>query len=362
RAGDQLSARSARRSPTAAAQARALAEAHARGDRAAHLVRLSERAAELAARYWEHHCRQQGPVPHPSALSPVSATTERDRASARVRSLPAIAPDFGPNSDRALIPAALPIHAVLAAYSNAQSGATAWLADATQLPTFTYAQPSGTTSVQVRPTIGEPLASDRVIQALREQVVRRFSDLDGDVFLSLLAQAMTATPPPAASRAERAGQRSAAPGSLMARQAASSATASTWITSATVLDFRGIRPMRRDEHAAEDDALPQRRGHRRGDLEEGARWVGRVRNTWVTTHQAIVPASLGQAGAHGGKGGEAGTRSRRRRLLQSRQSPLVVIHEVIRERDLGAALHKMPGQQVQESLAVAWRYEIGAWL
>ncbi|HUY75536.1 MAG TPA: hypothetical protein VMV29_02120 [Ktedonobacterales bacterium] len=279
-------------------------------------------------------------------------------------------PVFGPDSQQVAIPSALPVQAVLAAYSNAHSGADRWSdpEDVQQPPSFVYDKPAGTTVLQIRPQdqdVPDRVVDERVVRLLWRQV-RALSDLDGDVFLATLAQAMAAP-------ADEKGN--------------------VWITGGQILDYRGIQPiMKRDYPGG-----PLRRaGHRHEDLAKIADCVQRMTNTWITVRQALDEHVV------------SGKRTRKKRRLLTLESRLIQVGEVIRQRDLmdifedpppappsttpgnpsassapssletaeghgrddsvtsGRASRQLaqalPSPLPPESITIAWRYQMGTWL
>ncbi len=293
-------------------------------------------------------------------LDPSDAGTDVLSGGSGPKTLPAVTAVFGPVSQQVAIPSALPVQAVLAAYSNAHSGADRWSdpEDSQQPPSFVYAKPAGTTVLQIRPTdhdLSDRVVDERVIRSLWRQV-RALSDLDGDVFLATLAQAMAAP-------ADEKG--------------------AVWITGGQILDYRGIQPiMKRDSPGG-----PLRRaGHRHEDLARIAECVQRMTNTWITVRQALEERIV------------SGKRTRKKRRLLTLESRLIQVSEVIRQRDLldilddstsspsmsalsqtGAERSESraestrgettplrqpvrPVGAAQESITIAWRYQMGSWL
>ncbi|GEM_PF-6589062 len=315
------------------------------------LIQLRQYARDLAGAYWRYwqQSAQHGNKP--------------------VRSLPPIVNIF-PDANRAApIPAVPPVHAVLAAYSNAQSGMDGWFsAEDSQLPTFTLVEESGATSVQVRPDESEIAPSSTLIQSLWDQVVSKFSDRDGDVFLALLAQAMAPNPQDLLGNGT-AGDQSL---QMMLRQQSGRnslrgmttppADPSRWITAGLILDYRGIRPIMKRDSA---EAAPRRHGHRTEDLLEVSQCVARMRNTWVTTNQAVtsIEAAAEESGTRRGRPAQGGQRKqakRSRKRVTTRESPLILIHEQIRQHEVDGET----GQQLPDSpsMPIMWRFEIGSWL
>jgi hypothetical protein len=223
----------------------------------------------------------------------------------------------------ALIASALPVQAVIAAYSNAHSGAEQW-SPRKQLPTYAYSREDGTTHIQMRPGDPEAVLDPAMIKSLWEQV-RHLSDIDGDVLLTMIAQAI------AAPHDEKGG---------------------TWITSKAILDYRGIKPITKKENGR-----VRRAGHRQEDLAEVASCISRMSNTWITVEQWIE-GDINQE--------QQKKRSKRqRKYLYTRDSRLIVITDTIRQQELLQGSGSKTSRQVESehpSLSVAWRYQLGSWL
>ncbi len=265
--------------------------------------RTHEIAQQLASLYWALHQRTAG-------LD----------ASPPLRTLPAvpIVVDKG-----ALIASALPVQAVIAAYSNAHSGAEQWSIKK-HLPTYVYSRDDGTTHIQMRPGDPEALLDATTIQSLWEQV-RQLSDIDGDVLLTMIAQAI------AAPQDEKGG---------------------TWITSKSILDYRGIKPITKKENGR-----VRRAGHRQEDLSEVASCISRMSNTWITVEQWIE-GDINQD--------QQKKRSKKqRKYLYTRDSHLIVITDVIHQQELlreSGSQKSRQNEAERPSFAVAWRYQLGSWL
>lgn len=257
-------------------------------------------ARKLAQLYWLAHTSDAQLAPRRSALPSI--------------------PFPGGNTFR--VTAALPVQAALAAYSNAQSGGSQWKENPQKLPTFTYIKEEGTTHVQVRPSGPLTTLDDQTVSALWLQV-RQLSDLDGDVLLALIAQAI-ATPP------DEKGN--------------------VWIKGAQILDYRGIKPKTHREQGGHK----RRAGHRQEDIEDIADCIGHMSNTWLSVRQWI-----GDAETQDGK-----KRKRRDKRLFSQESRLLNITDTIYQYEL--QLPGEPGEQridnTQPPIAIAWRYQLGSWI
>lgn len=323
------------------------------------LAAVRMNAAELAGLYWEYHEQQREErlqhrreatgltspsLPATSQDNVPGAARQDDRnagvAARPSRSLPRIPHVFAQQIALPFPEPSLPVEAVLAAYSNAQSGATSW-GDAAAAPEFLYERPggdvsgAGTAIIQLRPET-EGLQTQDVIEALWKQV-RKFSELDGDVFLCALIQWLAASP----AQRDEAGR-------------------DVWITASQILDYRGIKPIMKREGSAEaaGRAGERRAGHRHEDLERVAQCFAHMRNTWVTLRRQVAEVKV------------TGKRKRRVSRIQTHASALIQIAEIVHQRDVVG----MDAQQVARlsdsdeavshhpALPVAWRYRIGTWL
>ncbi|MDQ6661991.1 MAG: hypothetical protein M3Z24_13640, partial [Chloroflexota bacterium] len=144
------------------------------------------------------------------------------------------------------------VQGVLVAYSNAQQGATEWTIRE-HLPTFISTKAKDMTQVQLRPQNANVIVDEAMMQSLWQQV-RTFSDLDGDVFLALLAQWL------AVPHDEKG---------------------LTWITAEHILEYRGICPRKHKDGSARPT------GHRQEDIAQIAESMNRIRDTHVTVQQWI---------------------------------------------------------------------------
>jgi hypothetical protein len=215
--------------------------------------------------------------------------------------------------------AALPVQAALAAYSNAQSGAGQWREDLQQFPTFTYIKDEGTTHVQVRPYDRNTSLDESTLTALWHQV-SQLSDLDGDVLLAMLAQAI-ATP------ADEKGCH--------------------WIKGTQILDYRGIKPKTHMEKSGQK----RRAGHRQEDLLDIAGCIGHMSNTYITVRQWIGDDEI----AAGKK------RKKARKRLFTQESRLVNITDTIYQYEL-QFVNSAANRAEREPVAIAWRYQLGSWI
>lgn len=225
------------------------------------------------------------------------------------RALPEI-PNVFDSDGLTVISTMMPVQTILNGYSAAPDG---WVPDDAGLPTFRQVTSEHDTILQVRGEGGEQVLDDAGIQALWAQV-REYGDNDGDVFLAMLAQYMTAP-----DDAE-----------------------GVWITSSQILDYRGIQPiMKRDEHGR-----MRRAGHRQEDLIEISRCVARQANQWVQLNSMIADEVT------------APKRGKKAKKRFSHNSRLTVILEDIRQHELALALGGNPAR----TLAIAWRFRMGTWL
>jgi hypothetical protein len=247
-------------------------------------------AKQLAAAYWHEAMRRKG------------------------ADIPYVFDDEGMTR----IPSLMPIHAILSSYSGAQAGKrTGWLSDPEGRPSYQHKTKEHVTTMQIRATEPNTYLDEVRRQQLWQQV-DVLDDLDGDVFLAMLAQFMANPDDPAG----------------------------VWITVDQILDYRGIQPiMKRDEHGVE-----RRAGHRQEDRLEIGRRVERKASQWVLINSVIVDEVEGRTN-------KKGTTPRKKRYTH--ESKQIQIEEVISQEDLfpdpeqPARAGKMP---------IRWRYRMGTWL
>lgn len=250
-------------------------------------------ARTLAAHYWlaEQKAQQQ----------------------ASKRNLPTI-PNVFDNDELAEIATAMPVHAVLSGYSAAQrEGPGGWVPDDAGYPTYRQVKPEHDTILQVRGEDSEQVLDEAGIQRLWAQV-REYSDLDGDVFLTMLGQSLMAPDDPNG----------------------------VWITGSQILDYRGVQP----KTTRDENGRPRRAGHRQEDLLEIARCVGRQANQWIQINSLIADEVT------------APKRGKPQKKRFTRNSKLTVILEDIRQHELTPEIDGNPAP----ALPIAWRYRMGTWL
>ena len=154
-----------------------------------------------------------------------------------------------------VIPQLDPVEGVLLALSNAQREHGGWKV-VNAIPTYTHERPTSTTEVTVRPQDAHVVTGD--ITGQLWQQVRQFNDVDGDIFLALLAQFL-GTPP---DMHDGAG---------------------VWITTQQILEYRGIQPkMNKKERTKAGESTHRRTGHRLEDMQEIAEGMFRIRDTHIT--------------------------------------------------------------------------------
>ncbi len=252
-----------------------------------------EAARQLAERYWSFH---QSEI---KRLSPIR----------EVPSIPHVM-----QQKQALIPASFVMQGVLGAYHNAHSGAKKWSKN--PLPTYVHQVKEEVTSVVLRPHDAEAVG-DAMAESLWRQV-RDFSDLDVDVLLSMLAQAITAS-------GDEQGF--------------------VWISSSQILDYRDIKPKTRRD----SDGSVQVVGHRREDIVAIAASMNRIRDTHVMVRQWTQDET------------SKGKRGRPRKKLLQQESYIVTISDVIREQDLEIGIENSTEQgEKKSSVPIAWRYRPGS--
>lgn len=279
-------------------------------------IQTHQAAQQLAQLYWEFHEH----LVHPTTPS--------------IRTLP----DIPLVIDRgALITSSLPLQAIIASYSNAQSGANRWEKGkelpptirhhtSSELPTFEYRQEDGTTWLQLRPSDPDLILEATTIEPLWEQV-RHLSDSDGDVLLTMIAQAI------AAPHDEKG---------------------CVWITCKAILDYRGVKPIMKKEKNGHE----RRAGHRQEDMAEVARCIKRMTDTWVTIEQWIEEENKQD-------GLKKRSKKKQGKTLFTHDSRLLLVLDEIRQHELQhdqAVESALQKRSFQAPLAVAWRYQLGSWL
>jgi hypothetical protein len=239
------------------------------------------------------------------------------------RNLPATIDAFSsPEKNSTSIWSALPIHAFTHAMSNAASGATRWVEEQIGESRFraSYKQKTGVKDSGSSTTIHvySP-ADEQDVQKARDRVweqIRRSSDLDGDVYLSMIVQLRNS----AHSRDQNGF---------------------TWLVGSQVLDYRGITP--RTEKTESGKVYSA--GHRSEDIEDIAACIQRMRNTRITVDQVIYETTESASG-----------RKRKKTTRFKRESPLFLFGEVITKEELWS---DTPGMNATE---VAWQIKESAWM
>jgi hypothetical protein len=262
-------------------------------------------ARDLAKDYWEWHQSQQPP-------KPAQEDQQRDQQTTTTRreGLPAIPHAF--DTGAASIITAMPIQGYLAAVSNAQEGAYAWQ-DEQGIPTFPYIKDSGRTHIQIRPDERASIAPEMAEKLWAE--VKRLSDLDGDIFLAMLAQLINGP------KDERGY---------------------VWIHAPQILDYRGIQPIKKKS----DSGKVYRAGHRQEDILAVSHAIARFQNTWVKVDQVIIDND------DPGKGKQR----TKRRVQFTKEDRLFNMGSVIRAHELD---FDQPDRAIY---AVAWQYQEADWL
>lgn len=184
---------------------------------------------------------------------------------------------------------------VLEAYS-AGNQPQKWTPSTNQYPTYTRKWASGDVSLQLRPNHAVS-ASEAEIAALWEQV-QALGDEDGDIFLLMLAQALIGEREP--------GKRG------------------VWITSASILDDRGVEPMRKRE-----GGTTRRAGHRQADIERVGKGFARQQSQHIVIRRDIRESDTPKR-----KGSKAKTTSKR---WYESDKPLWIVYETLRQHELPAS-------------------------
>lgn len=243
--------------------------------------------------------------------------------------LPEISDAFG-SDQKALIVSAGPVLAALEAYAHAQT--TDRWSDRDDhgnpdFPTFTTIKGKDRNiyALQIRPRPVEQniehtsaeteiaLLDDTTLHSLWQQV-RELNDLDGDVFLALLAQALVGE---------------------------TDAEGCVWLSAAKILDYRGVTPVTKRQ----ENGRRRRAGHRREDLQKIARCIERMNQQWIIIRQQMRTAKPGNK------------RGVTKRMLTT-EAPLVLIAERQRQHEF-----VLVNDAVRiDTLPVAWRYKMGKWI
>lgn len=212
-------------------------------------------------------------------------------------SVPAVPPVF--RNGLAAMPSCLAVQGLLTAIHHAHSTATGWQRADDGQPSFTFAKRAGTIITSLSPASGT-LSSGEPVSSLW-QATKELTDVDGDVLLAALCQAMVGG-------SDTMGQ-------------------SVWLTADAVLDYRGIAPK-----THRDGLLRQRAGHRAEDRGHIAASMERLDRLWVRLRGVEVM--------------ESRAAGKPRRASHTHESKVLVIAERI--------LH--------DGVPIAWRYAPGAWL
>jgi len=211
--------------------------------------------------------------------------------------IPVVLPVF--RDGLAAMPSCLVVQGLLTAIHHAHPTTMGWQrADGGQ-PSFTFVKRAGTIITSVSPS-HDALPLSGAVSSLW-QTTRELTDLDGDVLLAALCQAMI--------------------GGLDTTEQA------TWLTADALLDYRGITPK-----THRDGALRHRAGHRAEDRAHIAASMDRLDRLWVRLQEVEVM--------------ESQPRARPRRARYTHESKVLVITDRL----------------VQDGLPTAWRYSPGPWL
>jgi hypothetical protein len=247
--------------------------------------RSQEAARQLAMLYWQYH---QG--------------TNTPAAARKIPEGPLVF-----QQGFSFVPASLAVQGVLTAYSNAQSGAAGWQPLEQKL-TYVYKKAEDTAQVELRPT-STIVTADLTAESLWRQV-RKFSDLDGDVLLSVLAQWIAAPH-------DEEGY--------------------VWVTTEQILTYRGIQP----RMYRSSDGVRRPTGHRQEDFEAIDGSMKRIRDTHVTVRQWVKGERV------------PGKRGRPKKRALQLESYILSIPEFFQQQVLDTQ---------EAGVAVAWRCRPGSCL
>lgn len=251
-----------------------------------------EAAGQLAEYYWHRHVHNPvKPATLPKGLADLPAVYRQSRLSQGL-----------------LIPASLGLEAALLAMSNAVEGGKGWQhtdeGEASRLG-FELMREEGAALVSLQSRPLQPTDTQDDINRQLWHRVNSYSDLDGDLLLALLAQAVTIG----------ADERGA-----------------VWITASDILSYRGMTPKTHTTASGEKrDA-----GHRQEDIRDISASIERLRQTHVTVQSWKEPKK---------KGG-------RRRVVRQ-ESYLISISDFLEQESEG---------KQQSPLQIAWYYRPGTCL
>jgi hypothetical protein len=255
-------------------------------------ARAQDAALLLSKHYW--HLHEQG------AVEPIRVPISITDIPSIFRQTPLL------QKKGSLIPATDGLEAALMAISDAHDGAKGWRKH-NELPAYLHKRETSVTAVTIRPDHpgDQNLNTDTVGKQLWNRITK-YSDIDGDVLLAMLAQVVAVGPD------QKGG---------------------TWITLQAVLDYRGILPKR---HKMNEPDKYRDAGHRPEDMRVIAEAVERLREMHLTVQTWREPRKAG---------------GRRRKVTQ--ESYLLLISDFL--------LQTMEGQQRpgEKPLQIAWYYRPG---
>ncbi len=203
----------------------------------------------------------------------------------------------------------------LGAISAAQSGGIDW-DEENNFPTYSRKVDSGMTSVQIRPPdVPSGPILDISYESLR-RLLSTFNDIDGDVLLLMIAEALVQTP-------DERGM--------------------VWISAGKLLDYRGIDPI----YKTNENGIKIRHGHRQEALIRAGESIERLASLWVAVALNIYEDK---------PSGQTKSKKRPPKRAYTRESRLIEISEIIYQ-------HELIGEQniPTNRYPVAWRFRIGPW-
>ncbi len=210
---------------------------------------------------------------------------------------PTVAPAF--RNGTAAVPSCLAVQGILTAIHHAYPQAAGWTLSRDGHPSFTFAKRAGTIVTSLSPPHDAPRAGETL--ASLWQTTKELTDLDGDVLLAALCQAMARAP-------------NATQGAI-------------WLTADAVLDYRGITPK-----THRDGPFRQRAGHRAQDRAQIAASMERLDRLRVQ----LCEVEVMEPQPHG----------KPRRASYTHESKILVIEERL----------------LRDGEPIAWRYVPGPWL
>lgn len=221
-------------------------------------------------------------------------------------------PEIFNASGMALLPTCMPLQHAVNGMQNAASGADQWQRPEGRPPFYTGTSKVGSTMVEYNDL------DPSVTMDVWEQV-KSFTDLDVDVLLATLAQILTSS-----GKQDKYG---------------------TWIYADQILDYRGIKPITRNDGSG---GKPQRHGHRQEDINDITRCMHRLSNLWVTVAQQIREEAPERTAT--------GRKKKAKKKELTLRSRLLIITSMLYQREL----HNEPIPP--DATPIGWHVRLGDWI